>query len=261
MGIVFALRGDSLTARYAPGGGTPSTLGATANLPVVNSTQAGINGSTSISFNENGAQRRSLHYPTHGNLPLTGDLTVLMRLYVTDPAQNLGFFRLGLGGRTPIHGYNFYINTSNQFRFYQYSKDGSQDAIFSNLPFLTANTWHDIVVRYRGDLTALGSDIYLDGTLDKQQNPVNDMSDFSDNKNAVDLCIGYVSDSFDTSNYYVDEVVIWDEIINPASVALTSGTGSLNGASRTAYVDVSADTSSALGGGGEKEKGFTTFGN
>jgi hypothetical protein len=50
----------------------------------------------------------------------------------------------------------------------------------------------------------------------------------------------------------VDEVVVWDEIIDfTANVTLTSGAGLLNGASRTAYVDVEAlDGAAATGGGG-----------
>jgi hypothetical protein len=46
-----------------------------------------------------------------------------------------------------------------------------------------------------------------------------------------------------------NEIVIWDEIIDPTSVALVGGTGSLNGQSRTAFVD-SVDTANISSGGG-----------
>lgn len=251
MGIVFAVRGDQLNARYAPEGALASATGSTP--AVVNTAQAGINGSTSIDMSGASAAVRPLCYYGKDNVPKTGDISVLMRVYFDQIDINQGLFKLGFGGRAIIAGWSFYLTSANQLRVYWYDPDGTTDAHFGAASYATAGTWHDIFWTRSRTAGANQSKIYLDGVLDDQQLTIKSTpaSTITNNLSCFLYNIGYWADSADDSRFHLDEVVVWDEVItDPTSVALTSGTGSLNGNSRTAYVDVAAQDGPAASGGG-----------
>ena len=244
MAITFALRGDQLDARYAPAGAAASALGGTP--AVVNSTVAGINGSTSIDMNGGASAVRPLAYIGRSNLPANAPMSVLLRVYMTDVATSRGLFEFGLGGRQPAFGLIIYLHSSNQMRSIVIDESTTSSTNTSTTSLLTVNTWHDIVWTWDGTTDANSLKFYLDATLDSQTQPTvawPDLSDYDALRNQI--LIGSQNDALDESAMYVDEVVVWDEIIDP-----TSGGLNLNGASRSSYVTVSVQDGTPSGGGG-----------
>ena len=251
MGIVFAARGDQLNARYAPGGATAETVGAGVHA-VVNTGQAGINGTTSIDMSGASAAERPLVYPGGANIPDTAAFSVLMRLYFDDVTTSQGLLTLGFGGRVEQFGYFVYFHSGNQIRFECNDAAGNNFLNTGSTTFATISTWHDVVLTFTGDTTSNGSKIYLDGSLDDQDTSSVTMPALSGYKASVGaIKVGYGgNDTYDDSRFHLDELVIWDEVIDPTSITLTSGAGSLNGASRTAYVDVGEQDGTSSGGSG-----------
>ena len=248
MAIVFAVRGTDLNARYAGGSPLAKPLGAT--KAVVNSAQTGIGGDNTIDMSGGASAIRPLCYQAPGNTPLTGNLSFLMRVYFDAVNINQGLFKLGMGGRITLFGWNIYLTTAAQFRCYYYDDDNTFDAMFSATAAVSSGAWVDIVFSYAAAPIANGQKIYVDAALSSQQatskTPKATVADVS----GLLYSIGYYSDSAPNSRFHLSELVVWDELIDPTSVTLTSGSGSLNGASRTAYVDVAAFDGSAATGGG-----------
>ena len=242
MAITFAARGDQLNARYAPEGATAETVGSGTHA-VVNSNQAGINGSTSIDMSGASATERPLLYLGGDNLPAGRAFSILMRLYFDDVATSQGLLTLGFGGRIEQFGIFLYFHSTNQIRFECNDESGNNFLNTGTTSFATISTWHDVVITFTGDTTANGNKIYLDGVLDDQATSTvtmpADMSAYRASTGPIKMGYGG-NDTYDLSRYHLDELVIWDSVIDPTSVTLTSGLGSLNGASRTAYVDVAA---------------------
>lgn len=252
MSIVFAARGNSLNARFAPGGAHGAVFGA---VPAVSSSaQSGIGGSNTWDFSGAASARRPLVFPGGLNLPLAtpNHMTVLMRVYFDSVSTDENaLFKLGFGGRVPIFGHEMFLTNANQIRAYYYDTDDTNDAVFSSTSLFTLSTWHDLVWQYPATALTNGNKIYLDAVQDKQQNSVKTVKSYAEGAfgAAAKVMIGYNSDANGETRCHIDEVVIWDTLINPASVGLTSGTGSLNGASRTAYVDVGVQDGTPSGGG------------
>ena len=113
----------------------------------------------------------------------------------------------------------------------------------------TAGTWYDVVFTWTGTNASNGASVYVDGTLLGQATATGDLTSDWSNLFYTEFNLGTGNLAGTLNAGKVDEVVIWDEIIDPTSVELESGTGSLNGASRTSLVKAAAyDGGAALGG-------------
>ncbi|TXH08948.1 MAG: hypothetical protein E6R04_09645 [Spirochaetes bacterium] len=111
-------------------------------------------------------------------------------------------------------------------------------ATFGNWTTNTANTEYDFLLRWDGTTTANACKLYIDGTLFGQITAANAMDSGMDDKWWKSIAIGIGSNSVVAiSAMRFVEYCIWDELIDPTSVALVGGTGQLNGESRTAFVD------------------------
>lgn len=246
MPITFAVRGTSLDARYSRAGKTPgrwATVGA--NLPVLESTNApGVIGGSVVNMAQASLAARSLLYNGLENLPAGRPFSILIRLAFSDVSSLQGIFQIGGpwgGGFTPGQIYLFFIS-GNSWRVAVFGDDSS--AIVNNFAIGTftpsLSTFHDIVMTCTGDTTANGLKLFIDGTLVGQTTMGANLPVTRDRNVQKSISLGTVASDVSGVRWRLNEFVIWDEVITPSSVALTSGTGSLNGASRSAFVEAAA---------------------
>ena len=259
MAITFALRGDSENARYSTDGNTPGKLGPS-NRAAVTTDEAGINGSSSIDMVGAGSGVRQLLYNGRANTPANRTRSILMRVKFASTAS-LGLFNLGVMTRNPANYIGASTTAGSEIIVYTGNNSGATDSGTTTSAGLGTSAWHDIVVTWDGGANL---DVWVDGVRRLQDTGITRTLDspfLEEDQLAVShIMLGGNFVNFN-SHYSVDEFVVWDEVIDPTSVTLTSGSGSLNGSSRAAYVDVAAsDGSSSAGGGGGPKLGGSGFG-
>jgi hypothetical protein len=161
------------------------------------------------------------------------------------PAANTGLFLAGSHVTTapPCH-ISLYIATDGTIRMYMVNETGAlminNVAVCPAFAFV-ANTRYDLVVTVTGDTTASGVKTYFDAVLKTSNTAAQAWGAGAayDNKRFDSIILG-AANNLKTTQVYVQDVNIWNEIIDPTAVTLTTGSGSLNGNSRTAFVDSSA---------------------
>lgn len=255
MAITFALRGDSLTPRYNGTGGPGYGAVSVAGTPVWTVANASAIGGTCIDLGHAGVyQQHHVHYNGVGNWPTTIACSVLVRVAFYSLTNPCGMWMCAAAGRHGSYGQGslaMRVDSTN-IQMQQGTDLGGTgiaavDFAHGGLTAGTAvSTFYDIVMTFTGDATANGCTVYLDGSsLGSTTGAAWGTSPRIENFR--DLVIG-ASYNLYASYQQVNELVIWDEVIDPTNVTLTSGAGSLNGASRTAFVDVTATDGSAGGG-------------
>ena len=262
VGINFAVRGDSLNARYSSAGATPGALGG-ANEPVVNSTQAGINGSTSIDMAGGFLTFRSLAYIGRESTPSDRPRSVLMRVKFASLSTTMGLMQMGGFARIPVNYIALAVNSTPEVNVRVANNLGQADTGTTTSSGLGTTNWHDIVVTWDGTNGASGLNVYVDGTVrltDTMTRSLPTPYDDNERQSCDRIIIGAADAYSQNAHYYVDEFVVWDTVIDPTSINLTSGTGSLNGNSRSAYVDVESFDGAASSGSGTNILGFNNFG-
>lgn len=256
MAVTFAVRGDSLDARFSSAGKSPGLLGT--NGPAeVNTDKAGINGSTSIDMEGAFLTSRTVVYNGMENTPSGLDRSMLIRVNFASMSSDMGLANLGIMYRNTANYIGMHATSAGEVSFTVANVNGQADTGTTASAALTTSTWYDILITWTGTTAANGLEIFINTTSRLQDTTTRALpSPFttSDRLSVNNILIG--TDSvFVNAHYSVDELVIWDEIIDPTSVALTSGTGSLS-TTRTAYVDVAEfDGLEATGGGGGKSLG------
>lgn len=234
MSIVFAARGDSFNAVYAPGGGSGTKFG---TVPTVSAGLSGTNYDLTSA-----AATKYVSFPGQYNTPNGRLMSILIRLapgYSGSPAADRAIFALtsGVGntgaflelrhtstGTLVLQGRNEALATAvNSLSFGSWSP--------------TSGTYYDLVLHFPGTTTANATILDIDAV---QLGTVTAGAAYSSSwtntwwKSIVLGCNTNTS----TSSYKFDELVIWDNDITSSSVTLVSGSGSLNGASRTSLVSV-----------------------
>lgn len=113
---------------------------------------------------------------------------------------------------------------------------------------LSTGVWYDFVFTWTGDTTTNGVKLWIDGvnvasyTASRVYNPQPNQRIF--------ICTGQGENAYN-ARFKVDELFIYDSVIDPSSVTFRDGTtGSLNGASRTKYLFSTEFEGAASGGGG-----------
>lgn len=252
MAVKFAVRGDSLTARYSNDGATAGTLG-TSTQAAVTTDEPGINGVNSIDMVGSVAGVRQLIYNGRLNTPAGLNRSVLIRCKFASNAA-LGVFNMGTMTRNPSNYIGLSSTAGGELVFTIGTEVGATDSGTSSGASLSTTAFHDIGISWTGTTAAGGLIIAVDGSVVLTDTTTRDLpSPFS---TAEQLAVSsiMIGGNFTSLNAHmsVDEVVVWDEIIDfTANVTLTSGAGLLNGASRTAYVDVEAlDGAAATSGSG-----------
>ncbi len=233
MGLIFQVRGTGTQAYYSRGPGAAATYG---TVTVDAGAGTGIIGNSVINLDQGSFGQRSLIYDGHGNMPTGQKCSIHVRCTPGDTTNLLNLF--GVSG--------YAGNWNNQSRF---SGAGALSAAFGQTPAggsllsqtgtyaYATGTYVDYVYLIDGSLTTGAVLFYVNASLTTT-------SAFSATRAALASSIGATialgSQSAAAQNQTrikLNEFNIWDTIIDPTSVALTSGTGSLNGASRTAFVD------------------------
>lgn len=247
MAITFALRGDSLTPRYNGSGGPDYGIaGQTTQI----SADAGAIGGSVIDMDIGSVANMQLVYAGVNNWPNTKTVSVLIRAKFGAVSGTLGLFNCSGPTRACNGQLALNINGSD-FRAYM-RNSGGQLGINNTVigaHGLSTGTWYDIVATYDGTNGADGFEVFVDassvGTATSSRS-----WNTARHKVYSGLELGRGGDNVNNTQMVVNEFVVWDEIIDPTSVTLTSGSGSLNGSSRTAFVDVAEQDGSASTGGG-----------
>lgn len=244
MAITFAVRGTSTAARYTGGGATAGTFGTIS----VDADAGAINGSN-LNLDQGSISERHLQWPGKNSLPTGKPISILCRLktgYTGTPATTVSLFQVGGGGifagtRKGTISLQHNSGTGNVFVafFNEAGTAGIATVSIFNAWSPTANTWYDVVLTFTGDTTAGGCILYIDavnkGTLTSTQSSATTRT-----QDMTTISLGMVS-GLTSTQIKVDEFIIWDTAITPSSVTLDSGAGgSLNGASRSSPVTVSA---------------------
>lgn len=241
MGIVFAVRGDSLTARYSGGYNTGTKI--IPSVVSVASDSGALSGSL-INLTDTTANK-GVWYSGKGNTGETQARSILLRMkanYTGTPSTGRALYQLG--SSYGANGPNImFWHASSSGQMTVFLRNYSNSICLSSVTFgswsPTSGTYYDIVFTCTGTTASNGAKVYIDGTLLGQATLASalDTPWLSEYFGAIYLG---TTNSVPTSAYYLDEFVIWDEVIDPTSVTLVSGSGSLNGASRTSLVSASS---------------------
>lgn len=250
MGIVFAWRGDQLNARNSSNGKIPLTGGNSSTvLSSVDSGVAGINGSTSLNMSGNAtpasgsANYRPVIWPGYTNTPNGQARSVLIRVRMFDATIAFPLFSIGGDTDISINALSARVTTGGEVQVSVSNEVGQNDTGTTSGAAIGTSAWKDILVCWDGTNGADGLEVFVDGTSRLTDTMTRSLPTWNDNHHRSVQMIALGFDIITTSRLSwmcVDELVIWDEKLANATVDLTSGSGSLNGSSRTAYVDVAS---------------------
>lgn len=242
---LFSLRGDTISAYYAPGGEQPmveDSGDASLCSSVAFATSTCIGG-RAISFFREGLNS-TLAYTGYKNTPLNGTdgITVAMRLQFpngTTPAFNNSIFMLG--GRTNSLYSNFSVSQqgTGQYVFACRNDIGqnnfSGETITTSLSIsssLTINDgdFHDLVIQWSG-LNTGDIQFFMDGVTIGSVNPTRSMADIIDYAWFPIQVGNFVNTR--ASEFYLNELVLYEHITD-ASI-----TSAFTGPSRSSFISVS----------------------
>lgn len=239
MSLIFYWRaGDGLYARRSPGG----SLGVTPAGGYTQTNDAAVLGGVKyLAASNNNA--KVILWPGRLNTPATQGLSIMARLipgYTGKPTSTrplLPFLAGGCGrfGRLELSHTLTSGNTTwtaqneaaatmiNAVNMGVYDSPGSSTEI-------------DVVTLVPGTTTANAHKLYIDASL-IGSTTAGAARSASWNANWVsEIAWGNGFNSVYQNAGSIIEIAIWDEIIDPTSVTLESGSGSLNGASRTSLI-------------------------
>jgi hypothetical protein len=227
--VAFAVRGDSLTARYAPGGATPVTLNRAVQT---NASGTGIIGAGYIDLDQSALVIQSLIYPGKGNIPTGNKFSVLLRCALGS-AQFMGLW--GLGCYPQLGNSGAWFDNGNLLT--NYMENYSTAADLAN----NSQSWTPTLARYYDmvwtiDMSSTGVSnlkTYVDGVLLGSSSGA--VWPNPRNVNHLSVMLGttaFVGAS--TTRIKVNEFVIWDDIIDPTGTGLN-----LNGQARSSFVTCS----------------------
>jgi hypothetical protein len=243
MAIVFGVRGDSLDARYSNGGKKGVPFGSVLPAPAVDASAIGGN---SIQFFAN-TSIKTVNWPGRFNTPNGRAISILVRFrpsYSGTPAASRGIFSMSSGGGRGLAIDIYHHSTGGEFRIHIRNESGTSVLAGTSIGTWspTANTWYDLVFTWDGTSTANSAKMYIDAVAFGTLTPSAGNSVSFSNESYNDICLGTGPLSVNVLNGdRVNELIIWDSVIDPTmNVTLTSGAGLLNGAARTAFVDVAS---------------------
>jgi len=270
---LFSLRGDSLTPRRNLGAARGFTSVTTGITTAANADSDNLSGGL-IDFTSASASK-ALIFSGRKNTPDNRAFSLLMRIkigYTGAPAGNRGYITIGnLNGVGPILQVFHAVTSGNIVVVQRRQADNSaclNSVSFGALTTNTANDYLDLFFSTAGTTAANSASFYVSGTLLGQATPTNAMEAtwYSDFLSAI--AVGLAT-SATTSNFWLDELCIWDGVVDPTAITLVSGVGALDGPARTSLVlatalDGSVNTGTAasniLSGSSIVIEGVTTNG-
>lgn len=214
MGLLFSLRGDSLTPRYAMGGKGFSTFvgGTTANSPPlpVTSADASCFGGWAIAITRPPDDYKEIFYPARKNWPASGKI-FSMRIraapnFTGTPSSDLQLIRVGPSRGTPTYGGARLVwQDNNLIRIQAQPKSGFSDLFLSASIgiSLTSGVFKDYM------LTSDGTNWYY--SVDGVQLGTGSVGNPSDARYDLDWAVaGQIVLGQYPFNGFINEVNIWD---------------------------------------------------
>lgn len=239
----FHATGESKDARRCNGIGTGTFHDGASLIADASS----INGSTSIQCGNAGALGRgSLHWTGYNNTPGTAAISMGVRIKFRDVANPQGIFATAGPFRNLYNWLD--INLGGATVNLDARNDLAQTCINNNWSHsFSTGTWYDLLWTWDGTTGANQVKLWLDG--------VNVTSYTASRINQVDdanvrafIVLGITENGYN-ADHDIDEVFIYDSVIDPTSVTFRDGTsGSLNGSARTKYLFSSVYEGGAAGG-------------
>ncbi len=252
MSITFAVRGDSLIARYANQGKVPAIINSGGTSPGgfarVTTERPGINGVNSIDlrgtgFPSPGGGARGVIWEGNLNTPSGRPRSILIRFNFSSFALSSGLFAVMYDFNLAGNAIGANVTPAGEIRFDIYNEISNNYTITSSTAGMVVNTWYDLLVSWTGDTTTNGLKAWLNGTqiinATSTRELVNPFTD-EDRRSINQIAIGIspIKGGTRFANHWIDEFVIWDEALTSPTVLLESGSGVLNGSARTSYVAV-----------------------
>ena len=244
MSVLFSLRGNTLAAYRAVAGGSNYTVYNQSGAPTVQPTacsDTGLIGSSVIDLNQYGWNTYLCH-AGFGNFPDgTAPVSVLMRVVFGSVGaapsinNNLMGFVPGDGAMRSGFFFQQQAGTANWLcRMYDYNGNLRYNA--TPFTWYAASTQaYDLLFTWDGTNNSGACNFYIDNSLMATWNPT--VAKDSSYNQITSICLGGGVLGANTSIIKLDEFVVWDEVVTPASVALESGTTTaLAGSSRTSFV-------------------------
>lgn len=237
--ITLAVRGNSTNARYAGG----SSYGTKMNSAYVTTvSDAGFLSGSYIALTDI-TRVKALLFNGMFNTPNSRSHSILLRFaptYSGLPATRRMLWSLSTGGSVLAYLELFHDPVAGNLSIIGKNESGAFTAPTVNLGAWTtgvSGTLYDFLFVWDGTTSANGLKLYIDNVLlGSGGTATNALSATWDNKSWKSVAIGCGSNGT-VSAMKVDEFVIFDGAVNPASAPLVGGNGALNGASRTALID------------------------
>jgi hypothetical protein len=265
MAIVFAVRGTSLDAVYSNGGKTGVGMGNTAPASAVD---AGALSGSSIQFAANN-NLKPVVWTGRSNTHAVGTFSVLLRYrpnYTGTPGSDRPLFALNSGaGRSTAIELKHSVTTGNLTVLIRNELGTAVvNSVSAGAWSPTSGTWYDIVLTWNNTTTANQVKVYVDAVqIGAGITATGVYGATFTNKHFAEIMVGCGANGLGFFNAErIDELVIWDTVIDPTNVTLVSGAGSLNGAARASLVAATAfdGTVSTSGSGGGKAISLTNKG-
>ena len=235
MALIFQTRGNAYAARVSQSGATPARVYAVAgNIPVLNTTGwTNELYSSSIDMDPGSITYSYLEYVGRNNTPTKG-FSCNMRVGFPATTGLMGLWGFGTGTQGLFNRVICYYNAGTlNFRF---SDDTSTLKLnVSGAWTPTINTYYDIFCIWDGTTSANAGKIYVDAVL-LAQATASAARPTDSRANIISLSIGSAAYDVQQTRIQLNEFTLWDSAIDPTAVTLDSGTGSLNGASRSSPI-------------------------
>lgn len=238
MPITYAAHGDTFTAYHAKKDADYWLVPQGANVPTIDADASAISGSK-WTCSVAASLFKGVVVMGGENLTSTNKWSILMRLKPN--FSNLPPAAAGLFGGSKMSTDTLYwglgwlnLQTNGTIAGRLYNDVGGQilnkpsgmTGVYSG--FTTTN-WYDFVFTFDGDTSTANFNIYLDGTLKDTE----DCTAYNNRDVKDTMFINFCTNNNGWGKFDVDEIVIWDEVIDPSALSLT-------GNSRTAHVSVTA---------------------
>lgn len=241
MGIVFAWRSsDGFVARYSAGGATAFSIGG-----IVTAADAGAIGGSCLSAAASNAIK-GFYWPGRYNTPDNRTMSILVRVapgYGGTPASVQQIFSMGSGGsRGPavdiVHAtngnMNIFVRNETAASALNSTAFGSHSA--------TSASYTDYFFNYSGQTGASAAISYVNANVFGVCNATQPLSASWNATILNEIMVGLsgvVNSGLNGAK--LNEIIIWNQSIDVTAVRLADGsTASLNGPTRTQFVDVAA---------------------
>lgn len=223
---------------------TPGLLGAGGGQEAqVSTDKAGINGSTSLDLAGTTYTQHGLIYPGGLNITNTSkDISLFVRVAFKTLAGTQPIIGIGAVGVNDYAVIEIGVDNAGDLKGYFISDAGLVGLNASSVgTTLTTDTWYDIGASWNNATNELK--VYVDGALEATLSSTRSFGSLFTYGSVPCINLGHGRGGLNSESY-IDEFFVDDSVIDftSSSFDLTTGTGSLNGASRTLYLAYSATT-------------------